>query len=84
MNIKNYWFILILPANSKVLHKLMSERFYSIFVKKNMFYSKQFGFGSKRSIIDDLAETTEQVRPRSTDTFTCIKLDLRKAFDSIK
>ena len=83
MNISNYRLILIIPTISKVFEKIMYERSYSLFDKKNMFYSKQFGFCSKLSSFDALAEITEQFRQGSTDTFASILPDLRKAFDSI-
>ena len=49
-----------------------------------MFYSKLFVFCSRRSTIHAIAEFKKQIRQGSTDTFTCIFVDLRKAFDSIK
>ena len=61
----------------------MYERLSSFVDQKNMFYSKQFGCGGKRSTIDNLAEHTKHIKLGSTDTFKCILLDLRKAFDSI-
>ena len=83
MNINNSRSISILPAISKVFENIMYDRLYSFFNKKDMFYSKQFGFRSKRSTIDALAEITEQIWNGSTDTLTFILLDLRKAIDSI-
>ena len=56
---------------------------FILFDKKNMFDSKQSGFRSKRSSTDALSENTEGIRQGSADTFTCLMLDLRKAFDSI-
>ena len=47
-----------------------------------MFCSNQCSFLSKRSTIDALAEITEKIGQMSTDTLTCILLDLRKTFDS--
>ena len=40
-------------------------------------------FHSKRNTIDALAEISKQIRQGSTDTFTCILLNLGGAFDSI-
>ena len=42
----------------------------------------QFGFCKERNTFGDLAEFTEQIKQRSTDAFTCILLNSRKAFDS--
>ena len=83
MEINDYMSIPILPGISKLFEKIMYERFCSFFDKKNMYYSEQFGFRSERSNINALAEVTEQIRQGSTDTFTCILLDLREALDSI-
>ena len=83
LSINNYRSISILPAFSQEFEKIMFERICSFFDKKNLFYSKQIGFRSERSNIDALVEYIDQIRQRSTDTFTCNLLDLRKAFDSI-
>ena len=60
----------------------MYGRFYSFFDKKKLFYSKQFGFLSKRTSLDALAEIAEQIRQVSAKTFTCILFELRKVFES--
>ena len=73
---------MILPTISKVFHKFLYERLDSFFDKKKLLYSKQFGFRSKRSTINVVAESTGKIRQGSTDTFKCVLLDLRKAFDS--
>ena len=83
MNKKNYRLIAILPAISNLFEKIMYERIYSYCVENNMFSWKQFGFRSMRSTNDALVEIAEQTTKGSTDKFTCILLDLRKAFDSI-
>ena len=44
---------------------------------------KLFGFCSGRSTIDAPAEVTKQIRQGSTDTFTCILVDLPKTIDSV-
>ena len=48
-----------------------------------MFDSKMFGFGSKRSSIDALAEVTDQIRQGRNDALASIFVSLCKAFDSI-
>ena len=68
---------------SKVFEKIMYERLYSFFDKKILFHSEQSGFRSKRSTVEGLVEIAEQNRQGTTDTFTCVLLDLRKAFISI-
>ena len=83
MNINIYKSISILPAIIEVFEKIMYGRINSFFDKKSMFCSNQFDFRSKRSTIDAPAEVTEQIRQKSTDTFTCLLLDLRKAVESI-
>ena len=59
----------------------MYERLCLFFKKKNMSYSKQFGFRNKRSSMDAPALVTGN-RQRRTHTLTRVLLDLRKAFDS--
>ena len=73
----------MLPAISKVFEIFMYERLFSFFDKKNIFYWKLFAFCSRRCIIDAPAGVTKQIRRGSTDSFTCILVDLRKAFNSI-
>ena len=48
-----------------------------------MFHSKLFGFCCGRSTIDAPAEVIKRIRQGSTDTFTCIFVDLPKTMDSV-
>ena len=61
----------------------MYERFYSLFDRTNMLSSKQCGFGSTQSTKNALVVNKERSKQGSTDTFTCMFLDLRKTFVSI-
>ena len=83
MNINDYRSISILSAFSKVFELIMYEWFFTFFYEKNEFYWNPFGFCSRPSTINALVEVTKQFRQRSTDTFTCILVEFRKAFDSI-
>ena len=51
--------------------------------KNDIFYEKQFGFRSKHSTVDALIEITENIRSGTDEEFTSIKLNFRKAFDTI-
>ena len=48
-----------------------------------MFQENQFDFRSKRITINALAQITKQIGRGKTEKFTCILLDLPKAFGSI-
>ena len=48
-----------------------------------MFHSQLFGFCCGRSTIDAPVEVIKQIRQGSTDTFTCILVDLPKLIDSV-
>ena len=82
INKDNYRSISVLPALSKSLERLMYRRLYNFLEKEKLLTDKQFGFRSKRSTIDALITITEKVR-KEEDKFSCILLDLRKAFDTI-
>ena len=82
MTINNYRSFSMLPVSSKIFEKVMYERFYFFLETNKTFCSKQFGSRNKRSTADSLAEFTEQSRQEKINTFTCMLLDLRKAFDS--
>ena len=51
--------------------------------KSDILYEKQFGFRSKHSTVDALIEITENIRSGTDEEFTSIKLNFRKAFDTI-
>ena len=82
MNINNHRSISIIPAFSKLFENILYEPINSISDQKILFCSKQFGFRSKRNTIISLVEIIEPTKQKSTDKFTCLLLDLRKAFDS--
>ena len=55
-----------------------------ISVKKGLFYSKQFRFRSRRTTTDALGSCwNSRTNYGSTETFTCVLLDLRKTFGTL-
>ena len=56
------------------------------FVEKYQLLSEsQFGFRNKRSCVDAIASIVERIRSEHSKTdYTCIFLDLKKAFDTIE
>ena len=49
----------------------------------NLFYCRQFGFRSKMSTLQALADITELIRNNFHHDVSCMLLDLTKAFDTI-
>ena len=82
-DVDNYRSISSLPVLSKVLEKIMYNRLIKFLDKNGILYENQFGFRSKLSTRDALIEITENLRSGTDEEFTSIRLDLRKAFDTI-
>ena len=80
----NYRPISLLIVWSKIYERAMHNRLYSYFENLSLLYNKQFGFRTKHSTIDAVAELTENLRMRShTNEIYSFFLDLRKAFDTL-
>ena len=82
-DVDNYRAISILSIFSKIFEKAYFDRLFSFLSKYNILYDKQFGFRPGRSTIDALSELTEKIRDANDMDFSCVFLDLRKAFDTI-
>ena len=62
----------------------MYSRIISFLEKFHLLNDSQFGFRSKRSCVDAIAHIVEKIREDHHKTFyTCIFLDLKKAFDTV-
>ena len=82
-DVDNYRPISILSIFSKIFEKAYFDRLFSFLSKYRILYDKQFGFRPGRSTIDALSELTEKIRDANDMDFSCVFLDLRKAFDTI-
>ena len=81
----NYRPISLLSVFSKIYEKLVYVRIYSYLDKKDLIYSKQFGFRSKHSTNHAIISITEHIRKLLDDgQYVCgIFVDLEKAFDTV-
>ena len=81
----NYRPISLLSVYSKIYEKLIYSRIYSYLVKKNLIYSKQFGFRGNHSTTHALISLTEHIRNLiDNGQYVCgIFIDLEKAFDTV-
>ena len=76
--------ISLLSVVSKVFERTLYSRIISFLGTFHLLNDSQFGFRSKRSCVDVLAHIVEKVREDNHKTFyTCIFLDLKKAFDTV-
>ena len=83
-DMNNYRPISLLSVVSKVFERIMYSRIISFLEKFHLLNDSQFGFRSKRSFVDAIAHIVEKVREDHHKTFyTCIFLDLKKAFDTV-
>ena len=84
-DIGNYRPISLLPTLSKILEKIMHKRTFNFLQKSKILYSSQYGFRSKHSTNDAIAELISNVTENLEDKYStlCMFLDLSKAFDTI-
>ena len=83
-DINNYRPISLLSVVSKVFERIRYSRNISFLEKLHLLNDSQFGFRSKRSCVDAIAHIVEKIREDHHKTFyTCIFLDLKKAFDTV-
>ena len=74
----------LLSVVSKVFERIMYSRIISFLEKFHLLSDSQFGFRSKRSCVDAITHIVEKIREDHHKTFyTCIFLDLKKAFDTV-
>ena len=81
----NYRPISLISNISRLLEKLVHERFYSFLEKEKLFFEGQHGFRNKRSTTDALTDITERIRDAcDKGYYVCgAFLDFRKAFDTV-
>ena len=81
----NFRPISLLPIISKVFEKLLFKRIEHFLNVNRVLSPSQFGFRSKRSTIDAVAEVVEFLRTnRNLRTpSSCTFIDLTKAFDTV-
>ena len=81
-NCEKYVPISILSVLSKVFERVVFERLYKVVQVNNIFCCRQFGFRSKISTLQTLADITELIRKYTHLDVSCRLLDLRKAFET--
>ena len=83
--VRNYPPISLLSCLSKVLEKVIKNRFINFFEKHEIFYDFQYGFREKRSVMHALLDVIIPVYDAiERNKFTALLLmNLRKAFDTV-
>ena len=83
--VRNYRPISLLSCLSKVLEKVIKNRFINFFEKHEIFYDFQYGFREKRGVMHALLDVIIPVYDAiEHNKFTALLLmDLRKAFDTV-
>ena len=83
--VRNYRPISLLSCFSKVLEKVIKNRFINFFEKHEIFYDFQYGFREKRGVMHALLHViTPAYDAIEHNKFTALLLmDLRKAFDTV-
>ena len=81
----NYRPISLLITISKILEKVIYKRTYSFLEKNNILFQSQYGFRTKHSCADAVAELIREItKNRENGLYTAgIFLDLSKAFDTL-
>ena len=76
--------ISLLTVVSKVFERIMYSRIIRFLEKFHLINDAQFGFRSERSCVDAIAHIVEKIREDNHKThYTCIFLDLKKAFGKV-
>ena len=82
-NCENYTPISVLSVVSKIFEWVVFEKLFKFMQVNNLFYCRQFGFRSKMSTLQALADKTEMIRNNTHLEVFCMLLDLGKAFYAI-
>ena len=85
LDVNNYRPISLLPAQSKILEKIMHRRLYSFLTNNNIYRKLQFGFRKKHSTNHAATAFIEYIRNafESKEFAISVFIDLSKAFDTI-
>ena len=80
----NYRPISILPANSKIIEKVIYQQIYSFFQQNELFYGSQYGFRTNHSTEHAALELADRILYSldHNESPLSIFLDLSKAFDT--
>ena len=83
--VRNYCPISLLSCLSKVLEKVIKNRFINFFEKHEISYDFHYGFRKKRGVMHALLDVIISVNDTiENNNFTALLLmDLRKAFDTV-
>ena len=81
----NYRLISVLCCLSKILEKIMYNRFYKHLINNNILYKKQFGFQENHSTDHAIIQLVDQISNSfEKNHFTLgVFMDLSKAFDTV-
>ena len=81
----NYRLISIFSNISKLIQKLLYNRFYKFLNRSKCLYNNQFGFRNRHSTNHALISITEKIRNALDDgKYVCgVFLDFQKAFDTV-
>ena len=85
-NFSNYLPVSLLSNIEKILEKLMYNRVYNFFTKKNLIYPLQFVFGQHYSTFHALISRTEDIR-KNLDKGKfgwAFSVDLQNDFDTVE
>ena len=85
VSLSNYRPISLLSVFNKLLEKLVFNRFSNYLEKRELIYSKQFGFRSRHSTVHAVLSIIDKVQKAIEDReYSCgIFLDFSKAFDTV-
>lgn len=84
-NVSNYRPISVLPCFSKILERIMYNRFYSFLTANNILYDNQFGFQAGHSTDHAIVKLVNEISKAFDENkyMLGIFIDLSKAFDTV-
>ena len=85
VHFSNYRPISLLPTMSKILEKVVYKRLYKFLIENKVLYNSQYGFRSKHSTSDAIAELVSNILTGfdNKEMTLAVFLDLSKAFDTV-
>ena len=81
----NYRPISVLPCFSKILERIIYNRFYTFFIENDILYEKQFGFQKQHSTEHAIIHLVNDIfKSFDSNKYTLgVFIDLTKAFDTV-